>query len=126
MPNLARGCYEKKGYPPEFIFQGDLYAYEVSGGTRMLYANVRNPGLVAKCMPSKCSKLWKPGWTQNVTEAASLRKLESFTLAPRVHHHHELRFVNRWGETDTMDVLVLDRFGHDLKRAVEILVSRTL
>ena len=123
LPKLARGCYEKQGYSLEIIPQGDVYAYKASGATRMLYASLRNPNVVAKVMPAKSSKLWQPGWTQNVTEAASLRKLESFNLAPRVHHHHhlELRFVNRWGETDTMDVLVLDRLGHDLKKAAEII-----
>ena len=69
LPKLARGCYEKQGYSLEIILQGDVYAYKASGATRMRYANLRNPNVVANVMPAKSSKLWQPGWTQNVTEA---------------------------------------------------------
>ena len=54
MPKLVRGCYEKHGYPLEFILQREVYAYEASGATRMLYANSRNPNIVAKVLPAMC------------------------------------------------------------------------
>ena len=119
MDTLPIGCYERKeGYRREFGLEGYSYVYHNTGGTRMMFSNLQKPNLVAKCMPARCSRHFKPGWIQNDTEARYLRKLASFNLAPRVHRHLVVRFVNRWNQTDTMDVLVIDRLGKDLKKAV--------
>ena len=119
MDTLPIGCYERKeGYRREFGLEGDWYVYHNTGGTRMMFLNLQKPNLVAKCMPAQGSRHFKSGWIQNDTEARYLRKLASFNLAPRVHRHLVVRFVNRWNQTDTMDVLVIDRLGKDLKKAV--------
>ena len=118
MPKSERGCYEKMGYPREFIFRGEMYVYKVSGCTRMVYANQQNPHIIAKVMPARASALWKPTWTQNATEAACLERMEKVSFSPNVHYHDEaFPFVNLWHEADVMDVLVVDRLGIDLQQA---------
>ena len=117
MPKLARGCYEKIGYPSRVTLSDDTFVYMASGATRMLYVSQRHPSIVAKVMPARSSKHWKPSWVQNRVEADSLRKLASLDSVPHVYSHGDIPFVNTWGEMDVMDVLVVDKLGPDLQAA---------
>ena len=122
MPALPRGVYEKHGYSKQFEMNDELFQYEASGQTRMLYRSVRRPELVAKVMPSQRSNIWREGWDQNSKEARILGQLSNIWFVPKVHAHDEcFAFINKWGEPDTMDVLVMDSLGQDLQKAAEAL-----
>lgn len=65
MPKLQRGVYAKIGYPLELVIEGDLFHFEVSGQTRMVYRSESRPHLIAKIMPASGSPNWREGWDQN-------------------------------------------------------------
>ena len=120
MPKLARGCYEKIGYPKTIVVEGETFNYIGSGSTRMVYASELRPDVIAKVMPANSSRHWRPSWDQNRTEAASLLKLIWLDAAPEVFSHRDVPFMNKWSEVDIMDVLVVGKLGPDLQEAAEL------
>lgn len=117
MPQNAKGCYEKIGYPKVLRLGEDEWTFKVSGATRMVYECAARPEAIAKVMPAQSSPYWRDGWTQNSTEANALAKVQSVPFAPRIYDHFEHVFVNRWNQTDIMDILVLTKLGPDLQTA---------
>ncbi len=114
MPKLARGVYEKIGYPRSFHFDGLAFAYKAPGQTRMLYV-CEEAAVVAKVLPASSSPNWQTGWDQNEVEAHALAKLSGVWWAPKVRTHSEMMFTNTWGVEDVMDILVISEMGSDMQ-----------
>lgn len=118
MPQNAKGCYEKIGYPRVLRLGGDEWTFVVSGATRMVYQCEAHPEVVAKVMPAKASPYWREGWDQNSMEAAALAKVRDIPFAPRVFGHFEQDIVNKWNQADKLDVLCVTKLGSDLQTAI--------
>ena len=65
MPKLARGCYEKIGFPLKFNLGDETFVFQGGGATRMVYGSETRPHVVAKTMPAQSSKHGRPAWDQN-------------------------------------------------------------
>ena len=123
MPQMEKGCYEKVGYQRNLLYKGETFLFEVSGATRMVYRSVQRPNVVAKVMPAQASLLWKQDWKQNDNEAAALAKAQHLWFMPKIHEHNtNFNFVNKWGEPDVMNILIVDKMGPDMKSAAEFLL----
>ena len=117
MPQNAKGCYEKIGYPKLLRLGEDEWTFVVSGATRMVYECDAHPEVIAKVMPAKTSPYWREGWEQNSMEAAALAKVQNVSFAPRIFGHFEHKIANKWNQIDTIDVLFVTKLGSDLQTA---------
>ena len=126
MPKLHSGCYVKRGFPTKLVLpDGNVLVYAFSGATRMGYFVEGHDSLFAKAMPGTQSVLWKKTWLQNQNEKEALHHLKNICFVPKVVARYEnLSFINTFGQSDFMDVLIVTRLGDDLQTCARTFTAK--
>ena len=78
-----------------------------------VYSIDEYPDFVAKVQPAVTSVHWREGYNQNEVEQEALQRVKSFPGACRVLGYYPVvRFFNKWGEEDFMNILIVSKLGN--------------